>query len=455
MSEHPNILVLMCDQMQARRLGVVDETAHTPNLDRLAREGVHFSQAFTEQGQCVPSRACFMTGQPAHQCGVMVNYGFFNHQGKLTAHQRTLAQVLREAGYRTAYFGKAHFGTPIGELGFEEGRISDSRDVDRQTARELRIDFVPDGLRQNYVAIEEAVDYLRDYEPDGRPLYFTFSTNLPHPPFFMDEKYESLFPPEEMELPRSFYEETFDDKPDYQGEHFSDGRHGATDEEAMRRETARYYSMIARMDEHFGRVIDEFQRLGMWEDTIVLFWADHGDMMGSHRMHVKGTLPYDELYHIPCVWKLPAGMSPARGTVDDLVCTTAFPGTLLRLAGVAMPWSFTGGHFADAFFRDRHPVNERTFFEHYAAYWGLHPFYGVRTRDAKYIRYYGPDDTEEMYDLAADPHEMHNVADRPEYADARRELAALADEWWGRTDGRTVDYYESDYFKQNRHNLEE
>lgn len=94
----PNVLILMCDQMQARRMGFVDGIAHTPNLDALAAEGVHFRNAITVHGQCVPSRCAFMTGQPPHVCNVMINYGFFGHCGHLTRRNRTFVQEFQERG---------------------------------------------------------------------------------------------------------------------------------------------------------------------------------------------------------------------------------------------------------------------------------------------------------------------------------------------------------------------
>ncbi len=114
-----NILILYADQMQHDRMGFVDGIAHTPNLDALAAEGVHFTHAVTEQGQCVPSRAVLLTGQSAHECGVMVNYGFFGHHGMLTRKHRTFAQVAREAWYTTGWFGKGHLDSPLADLGFD------------------------------------------------------------------------------------------------------------------------------------------------------------------------------------------------------------------------------------------------------------------------------------------------------------------------------------------------
>lgn len=129
------------------------------------------------------------------------------------------------------------------------------------------------------------------------------------------------------------------------------------------------------------------------------------------------------------------------GVVDK----TAHTPNLDRLAG-------EGVHFNHAFTEQAQCFPSRACFEHYGAYWGFHPFYGIRTRDAKYVRYFGPDDTEEMYDLNADPHELNNVAESESYSRQRRELTALADEWWEQTGGRDLDYYESDHFKDNRHN---
>ncbi len=455
MATKPHILILMCDQMQHRRMGFVDGATHTPNLDRLAGEGVHFTHMIAAHGQCVPSRAAFMTGQSAHQCGVMINYGFYKHQNRLSPHQDTLAKELKANGYHTVYFGKSHLGRPLAELGFDLDRSDDKTIVDDDAARKLGIEHVPSVLRRDYLAVEDAVEFLRNYQPGDQPLAMVFSTNLPHPPFFAESKFKHLYPADKMVLPESFHEESFAGKPAFQQKHVNDGTHGGQDQAAVREMISDYSSMISIMDEHFGRIIGEFQRLNMWDRTLALFFADHGDMMGSHRMLRKGTLPYDELYRVPCIFKLPGNMVSRRAVIDDLVGSYSLAGTLLKLAEIPAPESFVEGDFADAFRRDRHQENERVFFEHYAAYWGIHPFYGVRTRGHKYVRYYGDDQDEEMYDLIHDPHELTNIAHDPKHDALKRHLSDLAEAWWTRTKGRDFAYYESDYFRHDNHHQTE
>jgi len=452
MHKQPNILILYCDQMQYARQGRVDEVAHTPHLDALWDEGVVFTHAYTVHAQCVPSRAALMTGQSPHECGVMVNYGFYDHQNMLTKKHATLAQVLQNAGYKTAYYGKSHLGSSLEDLGFDHGRDYDAVRIDDEAAEQDGIGHVPPMLRRDYKAAWDAVDFLQAYEPDGQPLFFVFSTNLPHPPFFSEPTYAQHFPADEMALPVSFYQESFGGKPAFQKAHAEDGQHGAFDETKAKQELADYYSMISMMDAHIGAVINEYKRLGIWDDTLVLFLSDHGDMMGAHHMRLKGTLPYEELYHVPCIFKMPQGIHANRKKIDDLVSSQAFAGTLLKLANLDVPESFTGSHFADAFTRSCPPDDEYVFFEHYAAYWGHHPFYGVRTRTMKYVRYYGVDDTQELYDLEKDPNELFNLAGDPPCKDVQSDLSTRADAWWHDTGGRDVDYYESNFFRQNLHN---
>jgi arylsulfatase A-like enzyme len=449
--KRPNVLVLMCDQMQHQRLGFLDPIAHTPFLNSLAAEGTHFSNAYTCHGQCVPARAAFQTGLYPHECGVMVIYGFHDHQARLTAKYQTIGQLFQEADYQTAYFGKTHFGVPLAELGYEID--GDSHSVADAEVSKRGLSHVPKSLRSDYQACDETVAFLQNYAPGEDPLFLTFSTNLPHPPFFTEPAWAERFPAETLELAHSYYAETFANKPAFQKEHALDGNHGAHDERGQREELAQYYTMIAEMDAHFARIKAEYERLGIWDETVVLFLADHGDMMGAHKMRLKGTLPYDELYRIPCIVKLPKDIRAKRSTVDDLVSSVQAPGTLLTAAGIDLPTQFHNGHFYDALFRDSPPADEHVFYEHYAAYWGIHPFYAICTGQFKYARYYGDDRCEEMYDLTADPHELNNIAADPAYAEQKAELAQRADTWWASTDGRDLAYYESDHFKANKHNL--
>ena len=114
--------------------------------------------------------ASLVTGRYPHECGVVVNYGFHGHQNCLSPTRfPTLGQVFREAGYRTAYFGKCHFGVPLPDLGWDEGIDHDEVRVDDGEAERIGLGHVPRGLRRDYVAARDAVEWLRRYESDGRP----------------------------------------------------------------------------------------------------------------------------------------------------------------------------------------------------------------------------------------------------------------------------------------------
>ncbi len=480
----PHVVLFICDQLQYQRQGRVDPQAHTPHLDRFAQENVFFTHFHACNGQCVPSRAAMQTGLYPHEAGVMIIYGFHGHTAHLTGEHLTVGHVFRDAGYTTALFGKTHFGAPMAELGYQHGWEGPPGGGGEEGPRPRGAAGGTGGgtrlhnSETDRAIVDRALAFLGAHDP-AQPLFLTVSIHEPHPPFEVVEAYAELFDEEEMRLPRSFYEDDLAGKPRFQREHAQDGRHGYLDTGAAqaaraRSELRRYYTMIAHVDQLFGEVRSALESKGMWDGAAVAFTADHGDMMAAHRMRLKGTVPYEEIFRIPFVLKLPAGASPpVRREVDDLTANVAQPGTLVEAAGRPVPLEMRGGSLVPLVYRPERPDEETLFYEHYGAYWGLHPFRVVRVRDAergewKLARYYGPDELlnarqapldggraaqpethwdAELYDLTNDPDELHNLANDPALAEWRAELERRVDEWWQRTGGRDFDYYESDEFK--------
>ena len=434
----PHVLFVMCDQMQYQRQGRIDPVAYTPHLDRLAGEGLFFTHFHASNGQCVPSRVSMQTGLYPHEAEVMIIYGFHGHTAHLTGEQRTVGHVFRDAGYTTAYFGKTHFGTPLKELGYDVGGAA------RETNRPLSV-----GDREIAGA---ALQFLEGYDPD-RPLFLTVSLHMPHPPFEVIEAFRSHYPLEKLDIPESFYEDDLSTKPQFLQDHMRDGRHGALEEEALREEMQRYYTMISEVDRLFGELREKLEVKGMWEDTVAVFTSDHGDMMGAHRMRLKGTIPYEEIFRIPLIVRVPGETFPRR-VVDDLAVNVSLPGTVIETAGLEVPPEFKGGSLLGTMRRSAPPVEEMIFYEHYGAYWGIHPFRVARTREWKYVKYYGPDATEELYRLTDDSAEVVNLAGGPEAKPVRAELEAAVDRWWDETGGKDFTYYESEEFKARGGDLE-
>ena len=435
--DQPHVLLFVCDQMQYQRQSKVDPVAVTPNLNRLADEGVFFTHYHCANGQCVPSRASMQTGLYPHEAEVMIIYGFHGHSAHITGDQRTMGHVFRDAGYATAYFGKTHFGTPLGELGYDIGGKG------RKTARPLS---VGDGE-----IVQTAIDFLEGYDP-GTPLFLTVSVNMPHPPFELVERWADRYPIDRIELPKSFYEDDLSDKPQFLQDHIRDGQHGALDEEDLRNETRQYYTMVSEVDRLLGEVRTAFERKGMWDHTVAAFVSDHGDMMGAHRMRKKGTIPYDEIFRIPFVLKLP-GNAHSGSTIDALGVNVSLPGTLIGAAGMEVPASFKGGSMMPIVRGDEEGP-DHVFFEHYGAYWGIHPFRAIRTREWKYVRYYGDDSTEELYHLLEDPNEITNLAGKSDHSDLQQQLRGRVDRWWDETNGKSAAYYASETFKTRGGDLE-
>jgi arylsulfatase len=423
-----HVVLLIADQFQYQRLGTADPIARTPHLDRLAAEGVSYTNMFCSNPQCTPSRVSMQTGLYPHEAGVMAIYGFGGHTGHLSPDRVTVGKVFRDAGWTTAYFGKSHLGHPLDALGYEHFREHGVGSPLSSVDREVTAD---------------ASRFIAEHDPE-RPLFLTVSWHEPHPAFEHVPPYDEYFPPEQMPIPPTYHDDLAG-KPPYQAERRA-MPHGGVDLERLRDELSCYYSMISHVDSLVGQIRGALEAHGMWDDAIVLFTSDHGDMMGAHGFRLKGVLPYDELYRIPFILKVP-GIRAERSVVDDLCVNVAQPGTLLAAAGLPVPAEMLGGSVADRAFRTDPPAEECVFLEHYAAYWGVYPFRIARTRDWKYVRHYGATMWEELYDLVADPGEVHNIVDREDLAETRTDLRRRVDEWWRSTGGRDFEHYESDTFR--------
>lgn len=419
-----NVIMITTDQQKADAMGCMDPSYLTPNLDRLAQRSVRFSGAVTTSAQCSPSRASWITGKYPHQVGV------YQIGHVLDPREWGVARAFSQAGYETAYFGKWHLGGSPRDHGFE--------------VTEYRRDGADPGganpdprfhSHKDAATTAQTLHYLEDW--DGtKPFFLNVHYYMPHPnapedyPFERIEGLAELFPLEDMPVPDSYYRDDLSTKPAFQLERSQTGESALT-EALVRRDARHYRSMLALVDRYVGKLLDKLESKGLWENTVILFTSDHGDMQGAHRLRLKGVLPYKELYRVPLLLYVP-GVDFPRRVVDDPVSTAAIPGTLLAAAGLPVPEECEGGSLLPIAKREETDEERHVFFEHYAAYWGHHPFAGVETRRWKYVHYV-QERQEEMYDMEADPDELVNIAGLPESAQVKAGLRELVDAWWNAT----------------------
>jgi arylsulfatase A-like enzyme len=366
MTDRPDILILMTDQHRADCLGCAGHPQlRTPNLDRLAREGARFTQATTVSPLCMPARASFATGLYPH------DHGMWRNNGALDPNRENLFQLLQKGGYFTAAVGKAHYyehepGTDLRDredfmhaLGFSyvhetAGQVASLRTASHLTDEwrrrglwdALQADYADrtkdedqvvrpsvlpvDDFLDSYIG-RKAVDFVDAYE-DARPLCLFVGFAGPHNPWDAPGPYASMY--ESADTPAPIPIPPLPAGLPAYVEPRAPFRHGPTLSPARIAEIrANYYGKITLIDDRVGRLLEAFERKGRLRNALVVFTADHGEMLGDHGRLRKGLF-YESSLRIPLLMRWP-GMIPAGLVSDALVENIDVFPTLLEAAGVA------------------------------------------------------------------------------------------------------------------------
>jgi len=439
----PNILFVMVDEMRWDAMGcekhpVVD----TPNLDRLANQGVRFASSYTVSPVCSPARASVFTGRYAHVHGVTTN-GTPAHRGEIF-----LPSVLRHHGYHTAIAGKLHYTPQRFDYGFDQfwsfsaegptpdlGYMAYLRRKHGSPAKWPIVDGTcpwPDdplgrdvGLfkhpREDFETewiTDRSIDYLKSRQGKTEPWFLFTSYLKPHSPSVEPEPYFSKYDPAAMPIPK-LPPNAREIRAAQTGQ---SRRQFVDDERMMRVMSALYYGAITHVDNQLGRLFGELERLGMADNTLVLFTADHGNMLGDHGRWFKGV-QYEGSSRVPLLWRGPKGAAERVGrVVDKTVENSDLMPSILEAAGLPVPEGVQGRSFLklargeDSQWKDRCYSQLRSGMFLEGARWKLID----NSLDGS-----GP---AELYDLRNDPKEALNLAESPAQRDRvveyRRRVAA-------------------------------
>ncbi len=427
----PNILYIMADDHAAHAISAYGSKINkTPNIDRLAREGMRFSNCFVTNSICTPSRAAILTGKYSHINGVPV----FN---RFDGSQPTLAKYLQAAGYHTGMIGKWHLGSE--PTGFDSWTILPGQGLYHDPV------FITRAGRKKHTGYctdlitDFSLEFLKD-RPKDKPFFLMCHHKAPHRPWQPDEKHRKQW--EKVQVPEP---DTFND--DYTtrsdaareatmridrdltpGDLKMKPPEGLTGQDLKKWKYQRYMrdylACIASVDDNVGRLLEYLEKSGLAENTIVVYTSDQGFFLGDHDWFDKRFM-YEESLRMPFLVRWPAKIK--AGTVSDgMVLNVDFAPTLLDSAGLKVPADMQGRSFLPLLQGDR-PKDWRTSmyyrYYHYPMHHRVQPHYGVRTDRYKLI-YFNKINQWELFDLQKDPHELKNLYADPAHAETVKTLKA-------------------------------
>jgi len=437
----PNVLFIIADDHRFDALGAMGHTQiKTPHLDRLAAEGAHFRRAHMPSGNsgaiCMPSRAMLHTGRTLFHIG--------GDGAKLMPDHALMGETFRQSGYHTFGTGKWHnchasfnrsfadgneifFGGMCDHWNMPAYRYDSSgqyasripRCVDARTSKELQYtpgDHIHGGRHSTDVIADAALQFLHHYK-DDKPWLLYAAFLAPHDPRTMPEQYRALYKTEDIELPANFMPE----------HPFDNGVLDIRDEQLaprprtpdlVKEHIADYYAMLTHMDDRIGDIRRAIEARGEWENTIVVYTADHGLAVGRHGLMGKQNL-YDHSIRVPMIIK---GPGVPQGLRHDAFCfmMDAHP-TICELAGVPVGDTVE----AQSLIPLMNDLSASGRDIMYFAYTDKHR--GVRQGDWKYIEYRPPEapPRAQLFNVEQDPDELHDYSSDPDQQMRLQELRAL------------------------------
>lgn len=400
MKQQPNVLLIHSDSMDGRAMSWLGHpAASTPNLDRLAARGTAFTTACSNSPQCVPSRSSFMTGRHVHEIEAWNNF-----KG-LEPDDPTLTHDAAHAGYQVREIGRRGYDSGGHSLSARLSAWLRSAGIELPQKAPPRAERVPDTQRVregDWQHVDEAVHWLRnDAARTGQPFLASLGFGQPHPGggYNTSDHYLGRIPDEHVHLP-----------PDDTLEHpvmrdMSIAKHTTDplpDDEVLRIR-CHYLAMIAELDAMVGQVLEALEAAGLADRTIVVFFADHGDMQMEHRQWLKNAM-YEGSTRVPLIF---AGPGIAAGhRIDTPVSLVDLRPTLCELIGEPSPARTAGRSLCPGLAGNA--LNEAPVLSQYHSNMQCTGSFMLREGTWKYIAY--PGYPSQLFDLAADPDEMHDLA---------------------------------------------
>jgi len=455
---HPemNVLFILVDQHRADCIGCYGNgEIRTPHIDALAADGTRYPQTFCAYPVCTPSRYSLISGLYVHQ-----HRGYTNHC-TLPPNTATYPRSLRDAGFHTVAVGKMHYTPTYLDVGYadmilaeqngpgrwdddfhrelrEAGLVnaSDLEDQEKEYRKDARPEYwetfgaLPSNLPLHWQSTEwigrKSLEQLAQWDRGGHCL--TCSFIKPHHPFDPPAEYCHAYDPDSLSILPGWSDACFEHDLALNTGYLP---HKDLTPALLRRVMAYYYANIQHIDDQVGRMVQRLKEKGLYDQTMIVYAADHGDYMGQHHMILKANHMYDSLSRVPLIIKYPN--QKEGGTVDErLVSLVDLAPTILGQAGCAAPEVMTGLNLADA-----DAKRDIVFSEHRNGHQLM-----ARTHTHKLILCQANKLTL-FYDLEADPGELMNVADRPEHQDEIRRLTEAIAAW------RPLDVWAEAYLDEN------
>lgn len=480
----PNILFIMSDDHAYQAISAYsDHLTETPNIDRIAQEGMLFNNACVTNSICAPSRAVILTGKHCHINGKIDNHTPFDTTNV------TFPQILQENGYQTALFGKLHFGN--NPKGFDQFKILPGQGTyynpDFITKYDGRVQV--EGYTSDIIT-DMTIDWFENEMEEDKPFLMMYLHKAPHREWLPAERHykdfinktfpepatlfddyegrgtaakeaemnllkhmnwagDSKIPPDVMD--EMGIEETWNwDKDAFEREvgrqneaqraawdavydpmveEFRKNYPDMSQDDLMRWRYQRYMQdylgSIAAVDEGVGRVLDYLEEKGLADNTIVVYTSDQGFYLGEHGWYDKRFI-YDESFKTPLLIKWPGVIAPGSVS-DELVQNLDFAQTFLEIAGIESPDDMQGQSLVPLLKGDVLLWTRDAVYYHYYEYPSIHMVkrhYGIVTKEYKLVHFYYDVDEWELYDRNTDPLEMNNVYDDAAYSAIRMDLHA-------------------------------
>jgi N-acetylglucosamine-6-sulfatase len=470
-----NIIFILSDDHKYDFMGFTGKLPwlETPNLDRLAREGAYFPNAFVTTSLCSPSRASILTGQYSHTHKVVDN------SAPAPKEMIYFPQYLQSRGYRTAFFGKWHMGSATDEPrpGFDHWESFRGQGVYYNPTLNIN------GVHKTYedstyitdLLTEHAINWLRGRDVQ-KPFFMYLSHKAMHGPYEPPKRYLGKYDDVNLTLPSSFYTSAQPVKgkshpygyEDYLGpdkdqieapakgeDYYGEGR--VPDWQKMQRESwhgvdymyhaqhvdfetlvKRNCELILSLDESIGRILEYLDSEDLSESTVVIYMSDNGHLFGEHGLIDKRHF-YEESVKVPFLIRCPEMIEEGQ-IIESMIQNIDVAPTIMELAGIEKPEQMQGMSIVPLLTGEDVEWRDKIFYEYYweNAYPQTPTMFGVRTDRYKYIRYHGIWDTNEFYDLEEDPYEMNNLIASPEHQSLIQELCDEIYDWLENTDGMQI-----------------